>query len=148
MKKTALCTAILAIYALSMPAFADELSDLKAEIAAQRQAAAAQQARLDALEQKLNGVQQQQAAAKTAAAPASAGAAGVSFTQGEGLSYVTANGSVALYGLIDVSYVHVNHANASGWRASTRARPATWTPPVRCSTATPGSASKVKNWAS
>ena len=114
MNKTAMCAAILAIYALSTPALADELSDLKAEIAAQRQAAAAQQARLDALEQKLNGVQQQQAAAKAAPAAAPAGASGVSFTQGEGLNYVTATGSVSLYGLIDVSYVHANHANAKG----------------------------------
>jgi predicted porin len=115
MKKTALSAAILAIYAISAPAFADEISDLKAEISAQKQAAEAQKARLDALEQKLNGVQQQQAAAATppAAAPGSA-PAGVAFEQGKGLSYTTPNGSVSLYGLIDVSYVHTNNADKNG----------------------------------
>jgi uncharacterized coiled-coil protein SlyX len=98
MNKTALCTAILAAFAISTPASADELSDLKAEIAAQKQAAQAQKARLDALEQKLNGMQ------APAAAPPQAPSA-VNFTQGEGLSYSTAKGSVTLYGLIDVSYV-------------------------------------------
>jgi predicted porin len=107
MNKTALCTAILAAFAISTPASADELSDLKAEIAAQKQAAQAQKARLDALEQKLNGMQ------APAAAPPQAPSA-VNFTQGEGLSYSTAKGSVTLYGLIDVSYVHTNHANANG----------------------------------
>ena len=115
MKKTALCTAILAIYGLSTPVFADEISDLKAEIAAQKQAAAAQQARLDALEARLNGVQQQQASAQRAApAAAPAEASGVSFKQGEGLSVRSANGVVSVYGLIDVSYVHTNHADAKG----------------------------------
>ena len=115
MNKTVLCTAILAIFSISTPAFSDEITDLKAEIAAQKQAAEAQKARLDALEQKLNGVQQQQAAAKSAPAAApGALPAGVSFAQGEGLSYATPSGSVSLYGLIDVSYVHVNHANAAG----------------------------------
>ncbi len=114
MNKTVLCTAILAIFSISTPAFSDEISDLKAEIAAQKQAAEAQKARLDALEQKLNGVQQQQAG--QSAPPAAPGAlpAGVSFAQGEGLSYKTPSGSVSLYGLIDVSYVHTNHANANG----------------------------------
>ncbi|MGS0757823.1 hypothetical protein ACVBEH_26040, partial [Roseateles sp. GG27B] len=56
MKKTLICSAVLAAMALGQPAFADELSDLKAEIAAQKQAAAAQKVRLDALEQKLNNM--------------------------------------------------------------------------------------------
>lgn len=102
---------MLASLALCQPVFADEIADLKAEIAAQKQAAAAQKARLDALEQRLDGVQQ--AAAKPAAAPADA-AAGMAFKQGDGLSYSTPTGSVTLYGLIDVSYVHANHANAAG----------------------------------
>ena len=80
MKKTALCTAVLAIYAIASPVFADELSDLKAEIAAQKQAAEKQRARLYALEQKLNNVQQQQAAAAAAPAPAPAAAQGTSTT--------------------------------------------------------------------
>ena len=116
MKRTLLSTAILAAFALSPPVFADELSDLKAEIAAQRAAAAAQQARLDALEQKLNNVQQQQAATVSAPPPGPEGstATGVTFKQGQGLTYSAASGSVSLYGLIDVSYVHTNHGNAAG----------------------------------
>ncbi len=113
MNKTALCTAILAIYGLAAPAFADELSDLKAEIAAQKQAAAAQKARLDALEQKLNAVQQTPMAIPVAPA-AGAAPSGVSFTQGQGLTYASPSASVSLYGLIDVSYVHTNNANANG----------------------------------
>ena len=115
MKKTVLCTAILAIYSICTPAFSDEISDLKAEIAAQKQAAEAQRARLDALEQKLNGVQQQQVAAQQApAVTPGILPAGVSYSQGEGLSYSAPSGFVSLYGLIDVSYVHSNHANAAG----------------------------------
>jgi predicted porin len=115
MNKTALCTAILAIYSIATPVFADELSDLKAEIAAQKQAAAAQKARLDALEQKLNAVQQQQAAAPAPAAAAPGAAApGVSYAQSQGLTVNAAGATVQLYGLIDVSYVHTNHANAAG----------------------------------
>jgi predicted porin len=113
MKKTALSAAIVAIYSIASPAFADELSDLKAEIAAQKQAAAAQKARLDALEQKLNAVQQQQAAAPAAAAPAAA-PSGVSYAQGQGLTVNAAGATVSLYGLIDVSYVHASNANAAG----------------------------------
>ena len=119
MNKTVLCTAILAIFAVSTPSFADEISDLKAEIAAQKVAAEAQRARLDALEQKLNGVQQQQqqqqqvAASPPTAVPGST-PSGVSFERGEGLSYTAPSGSVTLYGLIDVSYVYQNHANANG----------------------------------
>jgi predicted porin len=106
---------MLGVLAMCEPVFADEISDLKAEIAAQKQAAEAQKARLDALEQRLNGVLQQQAAATSQPAPASGGLpAGVSFAQGEGLTYATKNGSVSLYGLIDVSYVHTNHADAKG----------------------------------
>jgi len=117
MNKTVLCTAILAIFSISTPAFSDEISDLKAEIAAQKEAAAAQKARLDALEQKLNGVQQQQQQAAATSPPAPAPGAtpsGVAFEQGKGLSYTTPNASVSLYGLIDVSYVHTNHADAAG----------------------------------
>jgi len=119
MKNTALYIALVAAGLASLPARADELSDLRAEIAAQKQAAAAQKARLDALEQKLNGVQQQQQMAAAAPAAPSPDAktgllAGVSFKQGEGLSYAWPSGVVTLYGLIDVTYVHINHADAKG----------------------------------
>jgi predicted porin len=114
MKKTALFTAVLAALTLAPPVFADEISDLKAEIAAQKQAAEAQRARLDALEKKLNGVQQQQAAVASAPAAAVAAPSGTGYTQGEGLTVRSQAGSVTLYGLIDVSYIHANHANAKG----------------------------------
>jgi predicted porin len=114
MNKTALYAAILATLSISTPAFSDEVSDLKAEIAAQKLAAEAQKARLDALEQRLNGMQQQPTVSKGQAPAAGSLPAGVSFAQGEGLSYTTPSGSVSLYGLIDVSYVHTNHADAKG----------------------------------
>ena len=81
MKKFALRATMLSVLAICAPAFADEVADLKAEIAAQKQAAEAQKARLDALEQKLNGVQQQQqaAAAKPPVAAPGSMPAGVSF---------------------------------------------------------------------
>jgi predicted porin len=110
MNKTALCVAILAAFALSSPAFADEISDLKAEIAAQKSAAAAQKARLDALEQKLDSVQQQAAAP----APTPAAGTGMAYKRGDGLSIGDASASATLYGLIDVSYVHTNHADGQG----------------------------------
>ena len=110
-KQTVLQAAVLGALAAMQPAFADEISDLKAEIAAQKAAAAAQKARLDALEQRLNSVQQQ-AAAPVPAAPAAAGGAG--YTQGQGLTVAGMGASATLYGLIDVSYVHTNHANSKG----------------------------------
>jgi predicted porin len=115
---------VLAALGLCQPVFADEISDLKAEIAAQKAAAQAQQARLEALEQKLNGVVQQQQAAAAKPAPAAPASGGASYSAGEGLSYVTANGSVTLYGLIDISYVHTDHANAAG--ASVNAPRVAW----------------------
>ena len=39
---------------------------------------------------------------------------GLSYTRGDGLSFATANGSATLYGLLDVTYVHTNHADAAG----------------------------------
>ncbi len=112
MKNFALTAMAVATMALAAPVHADEIADLKAEIAAQKQAAAAQKARLDALEQRLNGVQQQ-AAAKPAPAP-DAAAASSGYTQGQGLSMTAAGTSVNVYGLIDVSYLHVNNADAKG----------------------------------
>jgi len=113
MKKTLVYAAVLSLLAASLPAAADELADLKAEIASQKAIAAAQKARLDALESKLNAVQ----VAQTQAAPAAAAAdkaSGVSFAQGEGLSYKTPATSVTLYGLIDMTLSWQNHANAAG----------------------------------
>ncbi|MDP9043503.1 MAG: porin [Pseudomonadota bacterium] len=112
---------MVGVLAVCRPAFADEVADLKAEIAAQKQAAEAQKARLDALEQKLNNMQvvqqQQQQAPQAAATPAATSSglpAGLSFTQGTGLTYANQAGFMQLYGLIDISYVHSNHADAAG----------------------------------
>ena len=113
MKHTALYTAIAALYVFAPAAHADEISDLKAEIAAQKQAASEQKARLDALEQKLSTVQQAPAAPSTAVAAGDAGS-GITFKQGEGLSLKGAAGSLTLYGLIDVSYVHASNADKAG----------------------------------
>ncbi|MDC8785340.1 porin [Roseateles koreensis] len=115
MKKTLIYTAVLSLLAAGLPgvAGADELSDLKAEIASQKALAAAQKARLDALETKLNSVQAVQT--QQAAAPAAANAnTGVSFDKGEGLSYKTPATTVTLYGLIDMTLSNQNHANAAG----------------------------------
>ena len=60
MKKTTLSIAMMAMGSVDAGS-GRRARDLKAEIAAQKQAAAAQKARLDALEQKLNNVQKQQA---------------------------------------------------------------------------------------
>lgn len=114
MKQTLISAAVLAAFAAATPARADELADLKAEIAAQKQAAAAQQARLDALEKKLAGVQQaseqQAAAAKQAAAAPQAAAGGYAY--GQGLTVNAGGAQLNLYGLIDVSYVHADHLAA------------------------------------
>ncbi|CAM3874481.1 porin [Roseateles saccharophilus] len=115
MKQTLISAAVLAAFAAATPARADELADLKAEIAAQKQAAAAQQARLDALEKKLAGVQQateqQAAAAKQAAAAPQANPAN-GYAYGQGLTVNAGGAQLNLYGLIDVSYVHANHLAA------------------------------------
>ena len=95
---------------------ADELSDLKAEIAAQRQAAEAQRQRLEALERKLDAVQTTQTQAADSAKMAAASAGSVSGAMGEGLSYRSPNLTVTLYGLIDVSLSSSNNADASGAR--------------------------------
>ena len=114
MKHLALRATMLAALAACQPVFADEIADLKAEIAAQKQAAEAQRQRLDALEQRLSGVQQQQQAAAATPVPATGTPMGVSFKQGEGATLTAAGASVTLYGLIDVTLSHANHANAAG----------------------------------
>ena len=117
LKKTALFVALASAFALSQPAFADELSDLKAAIAAQKQAAEAQRLRLEALEKKLEAMaaaQAQPAPAPVAAAPAAAAPGAPGYVQGSGLGVQVGGASLNLYGLIDVTYVHINHANAKG----------------------------------
>ncbi len=119
-KRTLLSAAIVAAFATHLPAHADELSDLKTELAAQKAVAAQQKARLDALESKLNAMPTQapaqaQAPAPEAAAPATSSASSnVAYTKGEGASYKTPTSTLTLYGLIDATLSNQNHANAAG----------------------------------
>lgn len=113
------CAAILA--AVTVPAIAapDEVSELKAAIAAQKEAAAAQQARLDALEARLNHVQAhstEEASAAVSPTVPPATPAGLKYKQGDGLTFTSGDGrgNVTLYGLIDISYVHTDHATPTG----------------------------------
>ena len=109
MKNFALSAVVLGIMSLSQPALADDLSDLKAEIAAQKLAAAKQQARLEALERKLEAVMAQPVAVAVAPAPSAAVAA-----SNAGLTLKGPSGSVTLYGLIDVTLSSVDKKNAAG----------------------------------
>lgn len=104
MKKLTLTTAILAAFAVTQPVFADDMADLKAEIMAQKKAAAAQQARLEALEKKLEA-SQMKTAPQVAAAPASSTG---------GLTIGSPYGGVTLYGLIDVTISNVTNKDAAG----------------------------------
>lgn len=119
--RSLLCAAALAAATVANPAAADEVSDLKAAIAAQKEAAALQKARLDALEAKLNQVQadaQTTANGSAAAAdPLDPGSTnGLKYKQGSGLTFTSGDGKgkVTLYGLIDISYVHTDHATPTG----------------------------------
>jgi len=122
MKKFAMRASALAVLALCQPAFASEIDDLKAEIAAQKATEAAQKARLDALEQRLNAVTSQQAAPAT---PAMAAPIPVAMTTDQnGVKLVDAPSGVALYnsgttslhmyGLIEATGSHANHQTAGG----------------------------------
>lgn len=105
--------------------------------AAERAMAAATQAMKAAEEARAAAVQAQQAlaqaqaalaqasqAAPAAGASTSAGAAGTAASPG-GLTYQSGANSVTLYGLIDVTLSHVDHANAAG-EARTSYQPAPW----------------------
>jgi predicted porin len=121
MKKFALTATALAALACAHPAFANEIDDLKAEIAAQRTAAAAQQARLDALEQRLNA-----ASIAPPAGPAkkSVAIAPSMTTDQNGVKLIDAPSGVALYdngntslhiyGLIEATGSHANHQTTGG----------------------------------
>ncbi|HEX9392057.1 MAG TPA: porin [Usitatibacteraceae bacterium] len=91
-------------------AFADTNDELKAEIAAQR-------ARLEALEKKLEAtaraaqdaqVQAQQAKAQQAQAQPSASVQGLTFASG--------SSAITLYGLLDITASTIDHADAAGHR--------------------------------
>ena len=124
MNKFAMRASALAVLALVQPAFASEIDDLKAEIAAQKATEAAQKARLDALEQRLNAVQGQQAVAP-AKAPVVAKALltdqnGVKITDAPaGVSlYDNGNTSLRIYGLLEATGSHANHQTAAGGSAT------------------------------
>ena len=121
MKTFALRATALAVLALSQPVFADEITDLRAEIAAQKATEAAQKARLDALEQRLNAMQTQPVAA--APLPPVARAQALTTDQNgmpvdpaaSGVAlYNNANTSLRMYGLIEGTLSHVNHQTAAG----------------------------------
>lgn len=97
---------MLGVIAVGQTAMADDLSDLKAEIAAQKQAAAQEKARLDALEKKLASVQAQSSAGTVSASAPVAG--------GDGFTYKTANQQVTLYGQIEVTTSSANNKDAAG----------------------------------
>ena len=107
----------LTIMALgSGQAVADTNDELKAEINAQR-------ARLEALEKKLDAAMRATQDAQAQAQQAQAQAKEVKTQQAQvaqqqvassGLSYQSGNSVVTLYGLIDATISHVNHANAKG----------------------------------
>ena len=121
MKKFAMRASALAVIALCQPAFANEIDDLKAEIAAQKATEAAQKARLDALEQRLNAVTSQQAVPSAKTAP---GVSTAMSTDQNGVKLLDAPSGVALYndgntslhmyGLIEATGSHANHQTTGG----------------------------------
>ena len=120
MKTFAIRATALAAFIACAPAFADEISDLKAEIAAQKQAADAQKARLDALERRLNEVQQ---------APAAMAPKPLALTtdqQGQPIDpaataislYNNGNTSLRMYGLLEATISQANHQTPTGGNAT------------------------------
>lgn len=89
---------------------ADETSDLRAQIEAQRAAQAAQAAKLEELERKLSSLQQAQATPP----PVPLGGSVVAYTPGAGLNLNTPVANLKLYGLIDLTYVHQTNADSAG----------------------------------
>lgn len=118
MKKTLLTVAVLgAISSMTAsPVRADELSDLKAEIAAQRAQAEAQRLRLDALEKKLEASTAQQRSVTTAGAAGAGDKAAPEPTPParEGLTYQRGDDYVTLYGLLDITASHISNADSKG----------------------------------
>lgn len=106
MKRITISAAIFGAFVASQPVFADDLSSLKAEIAAQKQAAAVQQARLDALEKKLESAQALQSNDK---APTSVPA----YTM-DGLTYKSAEQTITLYGQIEATVSSVDNKDSAG----------------------------------
>ena len=114
MRRTLVASAVAASLGCVGPAFADELSELKAEIAAQRAQMDAQRLRLEAMERKLEA-----ATAPVAAKPAEAKGFIPSLVAGPdwepGFKFqVTPVDVVTLYGLIDATISDISNANAKG----------------------------------
>jgi predicted porin len=120
MNRSTLLAALLCAPALFVPAHADEVGDLKAEIAAQKQAAEAQRLRLDALERKLNAIQAPAAQSTVPVAPLPV--ALTTDQQGVRLDpdstpitlYSNSNTSLRLYGLLEATISHANNQVAGG----------------------------------
>jgi predicted porin len=98
-------------------AMADELSDLKAEIQAQRAMMDAQKARLESLERKLEAVTSAPPPAVTPSATTASIQGGFG-APGEGYAFhITPQDQVSVYGLLDLTTIARDHANASGSRS-------------------------------
>ena len=126
MNKSTLLAALLCAPAFCVTAHADEVGDLKAEIAAQKQAAEQQRLRLDALERKLNTMQATPPPAAAAVPTAPLPVALTTDQQGVKLDpnssavtlYSNANTSLRLYGLLEATISHANHQAADGASAT------------------------------
>jgi predicted porin len=124
--------AILAL--LANQAIADETSDMKAEIEAQRTLIEAQRARLDALEKKLDAtVRAQEAAAARSAVAVAPGPPPVPVAKAmttdqngvplppytnDVMLYNDANTSLRIYGLLEATISRVNHQTLTGGDAT------------------------------
>jgi predicted porin len=115
MRRTLVASAVAAALGCAAgPVFADELSELKAEIAAQRAQMDAQRLRLEAMERKLEAATTQ-VAAKPAAAKGFIPSLVASPDWEPGFRFqVTPVDVVTLYGLIDATISDISNANAKG----------------------------------
>ena len=121
MNRSSLLAAVLCTPVLWTPAHADEVADLKAEIAAQKQAADAQRLRLDALERQLNAMQAAPPAPATRAAPP-VPLALTTDQQGVPLDadspavtlYSNSNTSLRLYGLLEATVSRATNQTPTG----------------------------------
>ena len=121
MNRSPLLAAVMCVSALGTTAYADEVADLKAEIAAQKQAAEAQRLRLDALERKLDSMQTAPRA-PTAAAAAPVPLALTTDQQGVKIDpdanavtlYSNSNTSLRLYGLLEATISRANNQTPTG----------------------------------
>ena len=98
---------------------ADELSDLKAAIAAQKAQLDAQQAKLEALEKSVTSVKTAQAQVPVLGGQAPQGSGPMlplpgPLASGQGLFVQTSEYNIGVYGLIDATIGTVNNANAAG----------------------------------